>query len=385
MYKFVGGEYFSMYLKLLFIKMVYSNGFGVDIISNNYYERLNRGQSNYVALDNNSEYKLRLTNDRSTDAMAEVHIEGEKIGVWLIPAQTNIVIDRPADVARKFTFLNERDSTAIAAGVIPGDTSNGLIKVVFYPKKPINIILFGLRHDVPPTGRSLAPFGNRIATIPSSAAGNVPPRYGTYPYSPIISQGATSPFVPIPPSSPARSPFLPSIPPSLSSSSLSQQRSLIPPVSPQRSVIPPVSPQRSLIPPVSPSRVYTGQSSFMPVGTVGTFLPKYQSGATVLGDSSSQRFGSARRFNDSEIDWANKTEIIIRLVVRTFQLNGGSGFISTVENTSISGWDNNTIGNSGWDNNTIGNSRWDNNPVTIKNRLNSSIPPRIEYYNQSFM
>lgn len=42
----------------------------------------------------------------------------------------------------------------------------------------------------------------------------------------------------------------------------------------------------------------------------------YESGATVLGRHSHQQFSSMSRFRDDEIDWDNKTEIIIRIVAK---------------------------------------------------------------------
>lgn len=41
--------------------MVYQNGFGVKIITDNDQDKLRRGRYNYVALDNNTEYELMLT------------------------------------------------------------------------------------------------------------------------------------------------------------------------------------------------------------------------------------------------------------------------------------------------------------------------------------
>lgn len=193
--------------------MVYVNSFSVKVIAPN-QDKLNRNGYNYVALNNGTEYKLNLINNRSTDAMAQVFLEGNDIGTWFIPANSNITIDRPSNIARKFTFFTETDYRAQQANVIVGDSSNGLIKVIFYPKKQY------------------------ISTI--------------------------STFYPI---SPYRSSFVPS--------SLS---------------IKPSSP-RSL-------------------------TNEYKSGATVLGSNSDQTFGKKERFRDDEIDWDNKTEIVIRLIVK---------------------------------------------------------------------
>jgi len=203
--------------------MVCSNGFCVKIITDTDQDKLRREGYNYVALYNNTEYKIQLINDRSTDAMADVYIEGENIGTWFIPAHEDIVIERPADTARRFTFFKETDTRAVGAGVTPGESLNGVIRVVFYPKKQY------------------------IAISPRR-----------------ISQ-----------------PFL-------------ESTLLQPSISPLPTTV--------SLRPETLSRTVS--------------LPQYQSGATVLGQQSYQTFGSMRRFSDNEIDWNNKTEIIIRLIVK---------------------------------------------------------------------
>lgn len=115
--------------------MVTTNGFAVSIITDGFHDKLKRGYENYVALDNGAEYKIELRNNRPTEAMAEVHLEGQEIGTWYIPAKSSIIIERPSDINRKFTFFSEHDSRAQKAGVMIGSQINGLVKVIFYPKK----------------------------------------------------------------------------------------------------------------------------------------------------------------------------------------------------------------------------------------------------------
>lgn len=275
-------------------KMVYNNGFGVKIITDGDQDKLKRESYNYVALQNATEYKLQLTNTRSTDAMAEVYIEGKKVGMWLIPAKDNITIDRPADIARKFTFFKETDKRAISAGVIPGESFNGVIRVVFYPKKQFIAI--------------------KNQTQPKVI------------YSPKTTQGFVSSSTISSPSYVRRA------------SPLSKQIN-------GRSTEA-ISPRQT--------RTYGNNLSIMPRP------PSYQSGATVLGDHSQQQFGSAKRFEDNEIDWDNKTEIIIRLVVKPDR----NLFMSTVKSSSGNIWNNNT---------------WDEEYVAIQD-YSESIPPRIENF-----
>lgn len=195
--------------------MVHQNGFSVKIETLGDHEKIYRGGYNYVALENGSEYKLLLINDRGSDCMAEVEMEGKKIGKWFIPAQDHILIDRPADVPRKFTFFSETDKRAISAGVVVGGRNNGLIKVTFYPKIPEAIPYVSMDEPMYATLRS--------STLKRSAS----------PMSPRASMAKTS---------------------------------------------------------------------------------RYQSGSTVLGNRSNQRFGLVPGFSNDEIDWDSVTEITIRLV-----------------------------------------------------------------------
>lgn len=256
--------------------MVYNNGFGVKIITDTEQDKLQRGFDNYVALHSGSEYSLRLTNDRNTDAMAEIFIEGDKVGTWLIPAKDSIIIDRPINVARKFTFFKETNYRAISAGVIPGNEFNGVIKAIFYPKKEYGRVI-AMSGPLSPSRR----FQNNFSLSTAS-------------------QPALTSFAP-------------------------QNTTLSP---------------RSLRP--FSEKTITSTSN-------------YSSGATVLGSHSHQTFGEARRFSDDEIDWNNKTTIILRLIVKPNDV-----IISTASS-----------------------SRYDNDKdfISIKDMASrNSIPPRIDAY-----
>ena len=94
--------------------------------------------------------------------MAEVYIEGEHVGTWFIPRKDSITIDRPVSVARRFVFFRETDRRAISAGVTPGESLNGLVRVVFYPKKQQYIALT-------PTIATVRPSSPRLTVpLPSS-------------------------------------------------------------------------------------------------------------------------------------------------------------------------------------------------------------------------
>lgn len=116
------------------------NGFSLQIqISGLFFENSVRKENingaNYFVVPHGSEYKIKLSNDRSTKSDADVWVDGEKIGTWRINSFGSITIERPADVGRKFVFFKEGSSSAHSAGIVSGRTDNGLIKVVFRPEK----------------------------------------------------------------------------------------------------------------------------------------------------------------------------------------------------------------------------------------------------------
>lgn len=246
--------------------MVFQNGFSLGITSSTDHEKIKRGESNYVALPNGTEYQIELSNTRSTDAMVEVYVEGDSIGTWFIPAHDRITIERPADTARKFTFFSEGDSRATQAGVVYGAENNGLVKAVFYPKQRyINPLPFNIIRSEPLRGFE--------------------PLRGSEPLTRDV---------------PFRSLNIP-----MSSST-------------SRTVI---APQYE-----ATSSFQTGRSEVS---------PRYRSGSTVLGQSSSQDFRTMRRFTDAEIDWSNVTTIMLRLVVRTQPVTIQPGYISIAHRNTI--------------------------------------------------
>jgi hypothetical protein len=227
--------------------MVHLNGFTVKIIpQRGDQDKVQKHGSNYVGLENNTEYKLFLGNDRNTEAMAEIHIEGENVGTFFIQAHNSIIIERPADSPRKFVFVSERDYRASQAGVIAGEFTNGLVRVVFYPKK------------------------EQVYTVKPSYFSPRSPR--------LLGSAETSSFS-------------------------------VRPASPRL-----LGSSETLSFSARPSSL--SSSSFGPSSPRAKSLTNYSSGATILGDHSNQTFGTKRRYDDSEIDWNNKTEITIRLVVK---------------------------------------------------------------------
>ena len=109
---------------------MYLNRFSVQV------EKGRETDNGYVELRHNTEYALRLRNDRNVAADAVVRIDGLEIGTWRIPAHQSILIERPANVDRKFTFYKLGSVEGNQAG-LERNSDLGLISVDFIPAKQV--------------------------------------------------------------------------------------------------------------------------------------------------------------------------------------------------------------------------------------------------------
>lgn len=117
--------------------MVLLNHFGVEILPERDVGReFQRDGAWYYGLRHNTEYRIRLINRGSTDCDAEVRIDGDRAGSWRIDGRSDIIIERPSRIDRKFTFVSEKSWQAAEAGVDKWDFDNGLISVTFRPRLP---------------------------------------------------------------------------------------------------------------------------------------------------------------------------------------------------------------------------------------------------------
>lgn len=120
---------------------VIENGFMLEVLTEKYgidevVEKIIKCGWNYYTMAEGTEYKLRLKNHHDVRVDAHVWIDGEKIGVWRINPRGFIVIERPANVARRLRLLRERSGMANVAGIKENE-ENGLVKIIFYPEKKI--------------------------------------------------------------------------------------------------------------------------------------------------------------------------------------------------------------------------------------------------------
>jgi hypothetical protein len=77
---------------------MYSNQFSVNIPQGK------ETSDGYVSMHHDTQYSIRMKNDRSVPCDAVVTVDGNHIGAWRINSYQSIEIDRPADKARRVTY-----------------------------------------------------------------------------------------------------------------------------------------------------------------------------------------------------------------------------------------------------------------------------------------
>ncbi|QKF93700.1 hypothetical protein QKU48_gp0242 [Fadolivirus algeromassiliense] len=112
------------------------NGYSLEVLTDNEpVEKIIYHDTNYYALPNNTEYMIRLTNNRDVKTDATIWIDNERVGTWRVNPYSRITVERPGNMNRKFTLVRETSYQAKQAGVEVGLQVNGLIKVEFKPEK----------------------------------------------------------------------------------------------------------------------------------------------------------------------------------------------------------------------------------------------------------
>lgn len=94
---------------------------------------VNNGHT-YYSLHHGSEYKVKMTNNTNKKVNAMLRIDGVRMGKWRIDPYSDIIIERPANNQRKFTFVEENSWEASSGNVLRGNNENGLVEVTFIPE-----------------------------------------------------------------------------------------------------------------------------------------------------------------------------------------------------------------------------------------------------------
>ena len=139
---------------------VFLNGFSLEILmDNSSVEKVIHKNFNYFALPDRSEYVLKLGNDNGTKTDAHVWIDNEKMGVWRIHPYSKVLIERPANINRKFVLLKEGTTHAKEADIQNQVSSNGLIKIIFKPEKTNQYVTSNFVNDTYYNNQSFDPTG----------------------------------------------------------------------------------------------------------------------------------------------------------------------------------------------------------------------------------
>lgn len=115
---------------------VSKNNFALSLIPNTYVEHIKKNGYNYFAIPHLSEYKIKLTNGNQARCDAEISIDGEPIGTWRIVGLSSIIVERPANINRKFVFRDDKYYLDVSrySRVPKKNTLNGVVSVVFKPE-----------------------------------------------------------------------------------------------------------------------------------------------------------------------------------------------------------------------------------------------------------
>lgn len=124
---------------------VVSNNFSLSIRAN-YLKSIDTNLGKYVALAHETNYSIKMYNNGDAKCDAKVTVDGMDVGTFRINPRSNIVIERPVNISKKFTFLKENSVEAKRAG-IEKHNSNGLISVVFIPEFQKYLGTFTYKYD----------------------------------------------------------------------------------------------------------------------------------------------------------------------------------------------------------------------------------------------
>ncbi len=111
--------------------------FQVDIIPDQGSVTTNKkNESYYVEMPKNEvQYKIRLKNNGLAKCDAVVTIDGKNMGTFRINQHDQMLLERPSDVERRFTFFVGGSEGSKQGGYKPKDKNNGLVQVLFKPER----------------------------------------------------------------------------------------------------------------------------------------------------------------------------------------------------------------------------------------------------------
>ncbi len=123
-------------------------------------EAITETKEGYAPLMHGEHYKIRINNLSSyEDARAEVRIDGVSVGYFAIDKNKAIVLERPSDTAKSFTFFKLESKEAKASLLDKVSEENlGLIEIKLVPGqiiRPMTYYASSAFDDVPMRGGSM--------------------------------------------------------------------------------------------------------------------------------------------------------------------------------------------------------------------------------------
>ena len=155
-----------------------------------------RNNYSYVSVPHKGTYKIQLINNSSRRTDTYIKVNGIDVGSWLLPAYDSITIERPSNIAQKFTFVAEDSLVAGQNGVWTGVEQNGLVEVKFVPERKDKNRALSDRALSDRALRGKGPYDTRIIDPKRGYNSNAAPM-STYTMSSTPSSSVKSAFTPV--------------------------------------------------------------------------------------------------------------------------------------------------------------------------------------------
>lgn len=96
----------------------------------------------YVEMKDNEHYLISIYNGHSSRCHAKITIDGKHVGTWILEPWGSARLERPVDIQKKFTFFKVNSVAGAEAGLVKGDSKNGLVCVEFIPEVQVRSNFF---------------------------------------------------------------------------------------------------------------------------------------------------------------------------------------------------------------------------------------------------
>jgi len=88
----------------------------------------------YSGLVDGDVYSILLTSTHDTECDVELKIDSRVVGTFRVPAHREFRIERGSEDVRSFVFVKENSDNAKEAGIVTGESKNGLVEATFKPR-----------------------------------------------------------------------------------------------------------------------------------------------------------------------------------------------------------------------------------------------------------